>query len=233
MMSDTSRPRFDPAATKRWAERLARFHAGSGTVVAFCAAEGVSESNFYLWRRRLARSAPSAVNPPAVVPIRITPAPRDTDRVDPPVRGHRPLPRRHAPGTHRRRPAGVGGATVLTVPPATKLWFAPAVDLRLGFDGLANLVRRQLNADPLSGHLFVFTNRSADRVKVLYWGGHGLCLWCQRLEAGRYHFPEATAAGIELTATQFAMILDGIDLSRVRRFKRFSTPPPGKALPGS
>ena len=78
---------------------------------------------------------------------------------------------------------------MLTVPPSTKLWFAPAVDLRLGFDGLANLVRSQLNADPLSGHLFVFTNRSADRVKVLYWGGHGLCLWCSRLEAGRYHFP--------------------------------------------
>ena len=114
---------------------------------------------------------------------------------------------------------------MLTIPPSTKLWFAPAVDLRLGFDGLAGLVRTQLHADPLSGHLFVFTNRTADRVKVLYWGGHGLCLWCQRLEAGRYHFPEVTPAGIELTATQFAMILDGIDLSRVRRFKRFSTAP--------
>ena len=75
---------------------------------------------------------------------------------------------------------------MLTVPPSTKLWFAAAVDLRLGFDGLAGLVRTQLHADPLSGHLFVFTNRSANRVKVLYWGGHGLCLWCQRLEAGRY-----------------------------------------------
>ena len=114
---------------------------------------------------------------------------------------------------------------MLTVPHTTKLWFASAVDLRLGFDGLANLVRTQLSADPLSGHLFVFTNRSANRVKVLYWGGHGLCLWCQCLEAGRYHFPEATAAGIELSAAQFAMILDGIDVSRVRRFKRFSTAP--------
>jgi transposase len=64
---------------------------------------------------------------------------------------------------------------VLTIPPSTKLWLASAVDLRLGFDGLANLVRSQLDADPLSGHLFVFTNRSANRVKVLYWGGHGLC----------------------------------------------------------
>jgi transposase len=114
---------------------------------------------------------------------------------------------------------------VLTIPPSVKLWFAPAVDLRLGFDGLAARVRTQLHADPLSGHLFVFTNRAGNRVKVLYWGGHGLCLWCQRLEAGRYHFPAATDAGIELTAGQFQMILDGIDLSRVRRFKRFSRNP--------
>jgi transposase len=97
--------------------------------------------------------------------------------------------------------------------------------MRLGFDGLYALVRCRLNADPLSGHLFIFTNRAADRLKVLYWGGHGLCLWCQRLEAGRYHFPAVDAtnpsAGVELTAGQFHMILDGIDLSRVRRFKRF------------
>jgi transposase len=86
-----------------------------------------------------------------------------------------------------------------------------------------------LLADPLSGHLFIFRNKTVDRVKVLYWGGHGLCLWCQRLEAGRYHFPEAanaTDAGIELSATQFAMILDGIDLSGVCRFKRFTLATP-------
>jgi transposase len=117
---------------------------------------------------------------------------------------------------------------VLTIPPSVKLWYAPQpVDFRLGFDGLFALIQSRLQADPLSGHLFIFRNRTADRVKVLYWGGHGLCLWCQRLEAGRYHFPdptEATASGIELSAAQFAMILDGIDLSRVRRFKRFSPP---------
>jgi transposase len=113
---------------------------------------------------------------------------------------------------------------VLSFSPAVKLWYAPkAVDMRLGFDGLFTLVRSRLNADPLSGHLFIFRNRTGDRLKVLYWGGHGLCLFCQRLEAGRYHFPDAApgAASIELTAGQFQMILDGIDLSRVRRFKRF------------
>ena len=84
---------------------------------------------------------------------------------------------------------------MLTIPPTTKLWFASAVDLRLGFDGLANLVRTQLSADPLSGHLFVFTNRTADRIKVLYWGGHGLCLWCQRLEGGGTTFPKPLPPG--------------------------------------
>jgi transposase len=114
---------------------------------------------------------------------------------------------------------------VLSLPPAVKLWYCPdPVDMRLGFDGLFALVRTRLQADPLSGHLFIFRNRTADRLKVLYWGGHGLCLWCQRLEAGRYHFPEALAgtARAELSAGQFQMILDGIDLSRVKRFKRFA-----------
>src|SRR5262249_33056842 len=81
-------------------------------------------------------------------------------------------------------------------------------DMRLGFDGLSALVRSRLQADPLSGHLFIFRNRSADRLKILYWGGHGLCLWCQRLEAGRYHFPEAPAGAnaVELSAGQLQMV---------------------------
>jgi transposase len=124
---------------------------------------------------------------------------------------------------------------MLSVPAAVKLWYCPTpVDMRLGFDGLFSLVRSRLNADPLSGHLFIFRNRTADRLKVLYWGGHGLCLWCQRLESGRYHFPEAAGdrPAVEMSAGQFQMVLDGIDLSRVRRFKRFALPPAERALPG-
>src|SRR3954452_8711738 len=116
---------------------------------------------------------------------------------------------------------------MLSLSPAVKLWYcAGPVDMRLGFDGLHALVQSRLQADPLSGHLFIFRNKNADRLKVLYWGGHGLCLWSQRLEAGRYHFPHAPADGnpIELSAGQFQMVLDGIDLSRVRRFKRFVRP---------
>jgi transposase len=114
---------------------------------------------------------------------------------------------------------------VLTLSPAVSIHrCVRPVDLRLGFDGLAGLVRSHLHADPRSGHLYAFHNKAADRLKVLYWDRHGFCLWCQRLEQGRFHFPAATAQALELTAAQLHMILDGIDLSRVRRFKRYQRP---------
>jgi transposase len=72
IVSDSSaRPR-SAAATQRWVERLERFAAGPHTVVAFCAAEGVSQSNFYLWRRRLTQLPTST---PKVVPIRVASPP--------------------------------------------------------------------------------------------------------------------------------------------------------------
>ena len=56
---------------------------------------------------------------------------------------------------------------MLSIPPTTKLWYGGAVDLRLGFDGLYRHVQSTLQADPLSGHLFIFTNAAANRLKVL------------------------------------------------------------------
>ena len=79
---------------------------------------------------------------------------------------------------------------MLSISAAVKLWYCPdAVDMRLGFDGLFALVQNRLKGDPLSGHLFIFRNRTADRLKVLYWGGHGLCLWCQKQESDYTHSP--------------------------------------------
>lgn len=72
MSNSSARSRSD-TATRRWVERLDRFDASTHTVAAFCAAEGVSTANFYLWRRRLARRhlVPTG-DGPAVVPLRIT-----------------------------------------------------------------------------------------------------------------------------------------------------------------
>lgn len=63
------------------------------------------------------------------------------------------------------------------------------VDLRKSFDGLAQLVREFLDVDPMSGHLFVFRNKRADRLKLLYWDRDGYMIVYKRLEKGSFRFP--------------------------------------------
>jgi transposase len=102
------------------------------------------------------------------------------------------------------------------------------VDLRKSFTGLIALTESVLKQEPLSGHLFVFVNRRRDRIKLLYWGGAGYCIWYQQLEKGSYQWPQAAAAdareGLEITASQLSLILDGIDLSSVRQRPRYTRP---------
>lgn len=60
------------------------------------------------------------------------------------------------------------------------------VDMRKSYDGLYALTRQELGQDPLNGHLFVFINRRATQMKVLYWDRSGFCIWAKRLEQGRF-----------------------------------------------
>ena len=101
------------------------------------------------------------------------------------------------------------------------------VDMRKSFHGLVGLTESVFREDPLSGHLFVFINRRRDRIKLLYWGGTGFCIWYQQLEQGSYQLPDAATAGpegIEITASQLSLILDGIDLASVRQRPRYRRP---------
>ena len=99
-------------------------------------------------------------------------------------------------------------------------------DMRRSFDGLAQMVREFLHADPLSGHLFVFRSKRGDRVKLLYWDADGLAIWYKRLEEGTFRFPAASAEnyGVEIRAADLAMLLDGVELDSVRRRKRYRGP---------
>ena len=109
--------------------------------------------------------------------------------------------------------------------PTTAIFLATApTDLRKAYDGLAVLVRQSLGQDPLSGSLFVFCNRRRDRIKILYWDADGFALWYKRLEEGTFKMPRVSsdAAGVELKASELAMMLEGIDLRSVKRTKRFS-----------
>ena len=64
-----------------------------------------------------------------------------------------------------------------------------ACDMRKSFDGLHALVRDHLELDAFAGHLFVFTSRRRDRVKILYWDRDGFAVWSKRLEEGTYAMP--------------------------------------------
>jgi transposase len=102
------------------------------------------------------------------------------------------------------------------------------VDMRKSFHGLTALTESLLKQDPVSGHLFVFVNRRRDRIKLLYWGGSGFCIWYQQLQRGTYQLPETATAdehrGLEITVSQLSLILEGIDLSSVRQRRRFQLP---------
>jgi transposase len=107
--------------------------------------------------------------------------------------------------------------------PATKIYIgAEAVDMRKGFEGLYGLVRDQLGQDPLSGHLFLFANRTRTRLKALVWDGSGLWVCAKRLERGRFGWPEAgNARSVTMRPEELAMLVNGLDLSQARRRKNW------------
>ena len=105
-----------------------------------------------------------------------------------------------------------------------RIWLAAeAADMRCGFDRLAERAAKVIGEDPLSGHLFVFRSRRGDRLKILVWDRDGYVLWYKRLEAGVFKLPrlEAGARSVELRASELAMLLDGIDMSRLKRVPRY------------
>ena len=116
---------------------------------------------------------------------------------------------------------------MVSLPTSVRIWLATrAADMRKSFDGLAELVRQHLQADPLSGQLFVFRNKRADRIKLLYWDEDGFVIVYKRLEAGTFRFPAADKGGVEIRAADLQMLLDGVDLDSVKRSKRYRRPPP-------
>ena len=102
---------------------------------------------------------------------------------------------------------------------ATKIYVAiEAVDMRKGFEGLYGLVRDQLGADPLSGHVFLFSNRTHTRLKALVWDGSGLWVCAKRLEKGRFRWPEASQKqhSVMMRAEELAMLVNGLDLKQTQ-----------------
>jgi transposase len=89
------------------------------------------------------------------------------------------------------------------------------LDFRKGMNGLAAFVQEQLKGDPFSGTIYVFRSKRADRVKLLFWDGSGVCLFAKRLEDGRFCWPRIEDGVMRLSAAQLAALLEGLDWKRV------------------
>jgi transposase len=119
---------------------------------------------------------------------------------------------------------------MLNFPPTVRIWLASQpVDLRRGFDGLAEQVRLRMQADPLSGHVFVFRNKRSDRIKLLYWDEDGFVILYKRLEQGtfRWPIPAQGQSSVTLRAAELAMLLYGVDWQTAPRSRRYHRPATG------
>jgi transposase len=108
---------------------------------------------------------------------------------------------------------------MIGLPGSVKIYLATgSTDLRKGFNGLSGIVR-DWGLDLYSGHLFVFFSRRGNTVKILTWDRGGFVVWHKRLEMGRYRIPKTVTKDnrVQLDAGQLSMLLDGVDLSKVRR----------------
>lgn len=116
---------------------------------------------------------------------------------------------------------------MLMFTPSVRIYLArdPA-DMRCSFDGLMGRVTGVLQADPFSGHLFVFRSRRGDRAKILFWDRSGFCLWYKRLEKGTFRFPLCDGPSVRIEAADLALILEGIELAGATRRARWSPPQP-------
>ena len=93
-----------------------------------------------------------------------------------------------------------------------RVWLATVpLDMRRGFDRLAEHVRTILTQDPMSGHLFVFRSRSGQRVKILWWDRDGYCIYYKRLERGTFVFPDSVGdkRTIAIDSAQLMKLLGG------------------------
>lgn len=118
----------------------------------------------------------------------------------------------------------------MLLPAALRILLATeAIDLRRGIDGLVGLVQGAWKEDVYGGALFVFVSRRRDRVKILTWDNGGFVVFYKRLEAGRFRVPVAKdgTEKLRIDSTQLAMLLDGIDVSRVRRPVKWAPPQEG------
>jgi transposase len=110
---------------------------------------------------------------------------------------------------------------MLSLSPATKIFVALSpVDMRKSFNGLFALVQTVLGENPLSGHLFLFTNKLRNRIKVIYWDGSGLWVCAKRLERSSFGWPSGEGVSLCLRPEEVQLLLHGMEGTPRRHWYR-------------
>ena len=200
-----------------------------GNIAAFARQHDVRTSLLYTWRRELryALEANRLAEPhaePAFVPVVAAsprPPPRDVVievevggaivRIGHMARG----------GVGGGCAAGAAGPAMIGPAPGSRVMVATRpVDFRKGADSLAALVAAEYGGKPYSGVIYVFLAKRADRIKLIWWDGTGLCLMAKKLESGAFKWPRIQEGVMRLTAAQLGALLEGLDWRRVHGGRR-------------
>lgn len=96
-----------------------------------------------------------------------------------------------------------------------------AVDMRKSIDGLSLIVADRLEHNPCCGSIYVFYNKSLDKLKLLYWDNNGFCVWYKRLEKESFIIPKTgNNLILSLNYSQLQWLLDGLDINKLRGHKK-------------
>lgn len=99
--------------------------------------------------------------------------------------------------------------------------------MRKSFDGLSGIVQNHLDNNPQGGDVFIFINKTRNKVKLLHWQGCGFTLYYKRLEEGTFEIPRygQSVGSVSLSYAQLAMIMDGLSIKNLPKRKRYTASP--------
>jgi transposase len=104
--------------------------------------------------------------------------------------------------------------------------YSNPTDMRKSFDSLGGLVQNHLGQSPMNGDVFVFINKTRNRIKLLHWSGSGFVLYYKRLESGTFELPvyDIHAGSYQLNYSQMVMLIDGICIKNIHQKKQYKMP---------
>lgn len=94
-------------------------------------------------------------------------------------------------------------------------------DMRKGFNGLAGLVNKLEGANLTSGDIFVFVNKSKDKIKLLQWEKNGFAIYYKQLEKGTFEWPTEEPQSVTIDYQKLYLMFEGIAFESVVRRPRY------------